>query len=50
MKFFFVIVSLSLVTSTLTGLYMSYKFVRNKVLITATLLAGAVIPVLLTLF
>jgi hypothetical protein len=50
MKFFFFIVSLSLVTSTLTGLYMSYKFVRNKVLITATMLAGFVIPVLLTLF
>ena len=48
MKLFFALVSVGLLTSTLTGLYMSYKFVRNKPLITATLIAGIVIPVLLT--
>lgn len=50
MKVFFLIVSVSLLASTVTGLYMSYKFVRNKILITAILLAGVVIPALLTLF
>jgi hypothetical protein len=50
MKIFFLIVALSLVTSTITGLYMSYKFVRNKTLITTVLLGGIVIPVTLAIF
>ena len=49
LRIFFLIVSIGLLTSTVTGLYMSYKFVRNKVAVTATLVAGIVIPVLLTL-
>ncbi|WP_348640824.1 PepSY domain-containing protein [Granulicella arctica] len=48
MKLFFLLVSLGLFTSTLTGLYMSYKYIRNTKLITALLIAGIVIPVLLT--
>ncbi len=49
MKIFFLIIAISLLLSTITGLYMSYKFVRNKTLVTASLLAGIIIPVLLTL-
>jgi hypothetical protein len=48
MKIFFLFVSLSLLTSTVTGLYMSY--IRNKRLVTACLAAGVIIPILLTLF
>jgi hypothetical protein len=50
MKIFFLFVSVSLLTSTVTGLYMSYKYIRNKRLVTACLAAGIIIPVLLTLF
>jgi hypothetical protein len=50
MKIFFAVVSVSLLLSTLTGLYMSYKYVRNKKLVTACLIAGLVIPILLTFF
>src|SRR5580704_5156744 len=49
MKLFFLLVSTSLLLSTITGLYMSYTFVRNKAAITAILVAGLVIPILLTL-
>jgi hypothetical protein len=47
LKIFFVVVSLGLLTSTLTGIYMACKYDRNKVLVTALLLAGAVIPLVL---
>ena len=47
LRIFFLIVSLGLFTSTITGLYMSYVYVRNKVLITVTLIAGIVIPLAL---
>jgi hypothetical protein len=47
MKIFFAIVSISLLLSTVTGLYMAYKYIRNKQLITASLIAGIVIPILL---
>jgi hypothetical protein len=47
MKIFFLIVSIGLFTSTISGLYMSYKYIRNRVLVTAVLLAGTVIPVIL---
>ena len=47
LKIFFLIVSVGLFTSTVTGLYMSYKYVRNRVLVTAALVLGAVIPVVL---
>ena len=50
MKFFFLIVSISLLTSTITGIYMAYKYVRNKTIVTACLAAGIVIPILLILF
>ncbi len=50
MKIFFLFVSVSLLTSTITGLYMSYKYIRNKRLVTACLAAGIILPVLLTLF
>ena len=49
LKIFFLIVAVGLFTSTLTGLYMSYKYIRNRALITAVLLAGVIIPVLLTI-
>lgn len=47
MKIFFLVVALGLLTSTATGIYMSYKYERSKVLVTATLIAGAVVPLLL---
>jgi hypothetical protein len=50
LKIFFLFVSIGLFISTLTGLYMSYKYIRNRVLITAILIAGIVIPILLTIF
>jgi hypothetical protein len=49
LKIFFLLVAIGLFTSTLTGLYMSYKFIRNKVLVTALLVAGTVIPLLMIL-
>jgi len=50
LKIFFLFVAISLFVSTLTGIYMSYKYVRNRRLITAILLAGVVLPVLLVIF
>jgi hypothetical protein len=47
LKIFFLIVALGLFTSTLTGLYMAYKYDRNQLLVTGLLVAGAVIPMLL---
>jgi hypothetical protein len=49
MKLFFALVSVGLFISTVTGLYMSYKYVRNAKMVTALLIAGIVIPVLLAL-
>jgi uncharacterized iron-regulated membrane protein len=48
LKWFFLLVSLGLFVSTLSGLYMSYKYIRNRRLITVILLAGIILPVLLT--
>jgi hypothetical protein len=50
LKYFFLLVSIGLFTSTFSGLYMSYKFIRNRKLITSLLLAGTIVPVLLTIF
>jgi hypothetical protein len=50
LKCFFLVVSIGLFASTLSGLYMSYKYIRNKRLITVMLLLGIVVPVLLTVF
>jgi hypothetical protein len=49
LKIFFLLVAIGLFVSTLTGLYMSYKYIRNRTLITAILMAGIVIPILLTI-
>ena len=50
MKIFFLLVAIGLFTSTLTGIYMSYKFMRNKLVVTALLLAGIIVPLLLLPF
>jgi hypothetical protein len=50
LKYFFLLVSIGLFASTLSGLYMSYKYVRNTRLITVMLLLGIIVPVLLTVF
>jgi hypothetical protein len=49
LKIFFLLVAVGLFLSTLTGLTMSYRFIRNRMLITAVLLAGIILPVLLTI-
>jgi hypothetical protein len=49
MKVFFLLVSLSLASSTLTGIYLSYKYSRGWVL-TGLLVAGVVVPLLLLPF
>jgi hypothetical protein len=50
MKIFFLLVSLSLVTSTLTGIYMSYKYSRARWVLSGLLVAGVVLPLLLLPF
>ena len=50
LKIFFLLVSIGLFISTLSGLYMSYKYIRNRRLITAILVAGIILPILLTTF
>ena len=50
LKIFFLFVSVGLFISTLSGLYMSSKFVRNRKLITTLLLAGIIVPIVLTIF
>ena len=45
LKIFFLIVAIGLFVSTLSGLYMSYKYIHNKVLITALLIAGIIVPI-----
>jgi hypothetical protein len=50
MKVFFVLVALSLMASTLTGLYMSWRSMRNRRRFGAVLAAGVVVPALLMLF
>jgi hypothetical protein len=50
LKYFFLLVSIGLFVSTLSGLYMSYKYIRNRRLITVILLAGIILPVLFTVF
>jgi len=49
LKVFFLLAAIGLFVSTLSGLYMSYKYIRNRKLITAILLAGIIVPVLLTI-
>lgn len=50
LKIFFVIVSLGLFTSTLTGIYMAYRYDRNKALVTGLLVLGVVLPLVLVNF
>ena len=47
LKVFFLMVAISLFLSTLTGIYMAYKYMRNRKAVTAILLLGAVIPLAL---
>ncbi len=47
MKAYFLLVSAGLCLSTATGIYMAYKFTRNKRAVAGTLVAGVVIPILL---
>jgi len=47
MKIFFLVVGVGLFLSTMTGLYMSYMYSRNKTVLGVTFLAGIVIPILL---
>jgi uncharacterized iron-regulated membrane protein len=47
MKIFFLIVALGLFSSSLTGVYMAYKYERSRLLVSATLLAGILVPLLL---
>jgi hypothetical protein len=45
LKIFFLVVAIGLFTSTLSGLYMSYKYIHNKAWITALLIAGIIVPI-----
>jgi hypothetical protein len=49
MKIFFLVVSVGLFASTATGLYMSYKYCRRKVLLALVFIAGIIVPICLTL-
>jgi hypothetical protein len=47
LKYFFALVAWSLFFSTFTGIYMAYKYNRNKIAVTTLLILGTVIPVLM---
>ncbi|HEY0309106.1 MAG TPA: PepSY domain-containing protein [Acidobacteriaceae bacterium] len=47
MKIFFLVASIGLFISSVTGLYMSWKYTRNHIAIALTLLAGIIVPVIL---
>jgi hypothetical protein len=49
MKVFFAATALALVTSTCTGLFMSWKYARRKAVVGVVLLAGIICPMLLLL-
>jgi hypothetical protein len=50
MKIYFALVAFSLCLSTLTGLYMAYRYSRKPRLVTGILVAGVVVPLLLLMF
>jgi len=50
MKIFFLLVSVSLALSTLTGVYMAYKFDRKRWQLAGLLAAGIVVPLVLLPF
>jgi len=43
------LVAVGLFTSTISGIYMSYKYIRNRVWVTVLLALGTAIPVVLAL-
>lgn len=47
MKIFLLSVSIGLFLSTISGIYMSYKYIRNRRVVTVLLILGTVIPVVL---
>lgn len=49
LKVFFAFVALGLFVSTLLGLYMAYRYTRNRVLVTVLLLAGVALPIVLAM-
>lgn len=49
MKIFFLLVCAGLFSSTVTGVYMGYKYQRRPGLVTGLLVAGIVVPLLLLL-
>ena len=49
LKVFFLIVAIGLFASTLSGLYMSYKYLHNKTLITVLLIAGIIVPIIMAM-
>jgi hypothetical protein len=49
LKIFFLLVAISLFTSTLSGIFMAYRFTRNKLVVTGLLVLGTVVPVLMIL-
>ncbi len=50
LKVFFALVALGLFFSTLTGIFMAYRYGGSKVVVTALLLAGVVVPLVLLKF
>ena len=50
MKMFFALVALGLAISTLTGLYMAWRYSRRPRLFGTVLAAGFAVPLLLLLF
>jgi hypothetical protein len=50
MKLFFVVVSLGLLVSTFSGIFMAHKYSRNKFVVAGLLLAGILVPLLLNRF
>ena len=50
MKIFFLLVSVGLFISTITGIYMAYRYSRGKLLISGLLAAGIILPLLLLPF
>ena len=47
MKVFFALISLSLMVSIVTGVFMAYRGTRRPCLITALVVAGLALPVLI---
>jgi uncharacterized iron-regulated membrane protein len=47
MKIFVVLVAIGLASSTLSGIFMAYKYTRGKLAVIGLLLAGFVVPLLL---